>query len=412
MKKIRFIHGADLHLDSPFQGLKHLPEQLYSRISESTFSALQKLVCHAINYEVDFVILAGDLFDGENRSLKAQSRLKKALEQLNEHRIACYIIHGNHDHLKGNWVELSWPENVFFFKDSVDCYEFKKDELSVHIYGYSYPEKSVKENISLKYEKTGNAHFHIGILHGTAEGQVEHDLYAPFSVKQLIEKDFDYWALGHIHKRQILHNDPYVCYSGNIQGRHKKEQGEKGVLLVELDDTKRSTINFLPTAEIYWEEATVSIDGLNEVDELKNRCEALLDELKKCDYGLFVILRFTGSGPLHHYLVDEVDELVDVLNIGQEEKVNFTFIVDKSIETLGEWDRDELKKEQHLLSDIVTVVDRLNEEDSPLNDMLSEAYANAKLRSYLNAFNDDEQKQLLKEAEDYVLATLLKERDE
>ncbi|OIJ11888.1 hypothetical protein BKP35_11360 [Anaerobacillus arseniciselenatis] len=411
MKKIRFIHGADLHLDSPFRGLKHLPEQLYNRISDSTFKALEKLVWHAINNEVDFVILAGDLFDGENRSLKAQSRLKNAMEQLSEHKIACYIVHGNHDHLKGNWIELSWPNNVFFYKDSVEFYEYKKEDLNVHIYGYSYPEKSVKENIALKYEKTGNANFHIGILHGTAEGQEEHDLYAPFAVKQLKEKDFDYWALGHIHKRQVLHKDPYICYAGNIQGRHKKELGEKGVFLVELDDTKSSAVTFLPTSEINWEEVTVSIEGLTEVDELKSCCEEILDTIQKYDLGMLLILRFIGSGSLHNYLVEQVDELIDVLNMGQEDKVNFTFIIDKKIETIGEWDREKLKDEQHLLSDIVTVVDRLTEERTPLNDILNEAYANSKLRSYLEPFDDEEQKQLLKEAEHYVLATLLKERD-
>lgn len=412
MKKIRFIHGADLHLDSPFQGLKDIPESLFQQVRESTFEALQTVVNHAINHSVDFVILAGDLFDGENRSFKAQSRLKKAMEQLNKHQISCYIIHGNHDHLKGNWIPLSWPSNVFFFKDKVDYFEFKKDGVTAHIYGYSYPEKSVNENITTQYKKVGKKDFHIGILHGTAEGQKGHDRYAPFSVKELLDKEFDYWALGHIHKRQILHSHPPVIYSGNTQGRHKKELGEKGVFLVELDEAKSSVLTFLATSQIYWEELDVPIEGIEEVDELKTRCETILDTAKKAEDSLFVVFRFTGAGPLHNYLLEQVEELIEVLNFGQEEKTNFTFVVDKKLETIGEWDRQQLKKEGHLISDIVTVVDSLVLEIEPLTGILDDIYSNPKLKRYLDYFNKEEQKQLLKESENAVIVALLKEVDD
>lgn len=412
MKKIRFIHGADLHLDSPFQGLKDLPDSLFQQVRESTFGALQTVINQAIKHRVDFVILAGDLFDGENRSLKAQSRLKKAMEQLNRYGISCYIIHGNHDHLKGNWVSLSWPSNVFFFKAEVDYYQFKKNGVSVYIYGYSYPEKSVSENISIQYKKTGNVDFHIGILHGTAEGQEGHDLYAPFSVKELIEKDFDYWALGHIHKRQILHSQPPIIYSGNTQGRHKKELGEKGVLLVEIDEAKSSIVTFLPTSEILWEELEISIEGIDEIDELKSCCESVLEGAKKAEQGLFIVLRFIGVGPLHNYLLEQADELIEVLNVGQEEKTNFTFIVAKKIETVGQWNRQNLKNEGHLISDIVNTVDELLIENEPLAGILADIYSHPKLRRYLDSLSKDEQKQLLKEAENTIIARLLKELED
>lgn len=412
MKKIRFIHGADLHLDSPFQGLKDLPERLFEQVRESTFGALQTVVNQAIEHSVDFVILAGDLFDGENRSLKAQSRLKKAMEQLNRNGISCYIVHGNHDHLNGNWVSLTWPSNVFFFKAEVDYYQFKKNGVSVYIYGYSYPEQSVSENISVQYKKAGSADFHIGILHGTAEGQEGHDQYAPFSVKDLIEKDFDYWALGHIHKRQKLHSQPPIIYSGNTQGRHKKELAERGVYLVEIDEAKSSSVTFLVTSEILWEELEVSIEGLATIDELQSYCENILEEAKKAEHGMFVIFRFIGVGPLHNYLLEQADELIEVLNVGEEEKTNFTFVVDKKIETVGQWDRQSLKKDGHLTSDVVTVVDDLLLKDEPLTAILDEIYKHPKLRRYLESFSKEEQKQLLKEAENTIIAGLLKEMDD
>ncbi|MFN7249273.1 MAG: exonuclease SbcCD subunit D [Anaerobacillus sp.] len=412
MKKTRFIHAADLHLDSPFQGLSNLPIKLLQEARESTFEALQKLVAYAIKYQVDFVIFAGDLFDGEDRSLKAQSKFKKAMEELQEYGIHCYIIHGNHDHLKGNWVSISWPDNVFFFKAEVDVYKFRKADLTVHLYGYSYPQKTVKDNIAVNYQRIGEADFHIGILHGTADGQEGHDHYAPFSVQQLVEKEFDYWALGHIHKRQVLHENPFVVYSGNFQGRHKKELGDKGIYFVELDHYHSSTLTFLPTSELHWEELTVSIEGIETIDELKNRCELSITEAKKCDRKLFVILRFVGSGPLHNYLTEGVAEFIEVLNWGQEEKEQFAYIVDKKLETIGEWDRQQIKKEQHLLSDIITACDRLLADQEPLVDALAEVFSNQKLKRYLTPFTEEEQKQLLLEAESYILTEFLKERDE
>lgn len=411
MEKVRFIHAADLHLDSPFQGLRDLPGKMFKVVLESTFDALEELVKHAINYQVDFVILAGDLFDGENRSLKAQTKLKKAMEKLQKYGICCYIIHGNHDHLKGNWVSLSWPDNVFFFKDEVHFYRFTKGQLSVHLYGYSYRQKIVKTNIAAQYQRIGDANFHVGILHGTAEGQEGHDHYAPFSVQQLVEKDFDYWALGHIHKRQILHEAPFVVYSGNLQGRHKKEVGEKGCYLVELSNLQ-SAITFLPTSRLTWEELIISIEGIETVDELKHRCEEALEEEKKCDLHLLAVLKFVGSGPLHHFLIEGIDEFIEVLNLGQEEKENFIYVVDKKLETIGNWDREQLKKEQHLLSDIVSVVERLNCEEAPLVNALSEVFGNQKFKKYLFPFTEEEQKQLLVEAEGYILTALIKEGDE
>ncbi|RXI99876.1 DNA repair exonuclease [Anaerobacillus alkaliphilus] len=413
MKKIRFIHAADLHLDSPFQGLRDLPKSIVQKLRESTFDALQALINHAIAYQVDFVIVAGDLFDGENRSLKAQTKLKKALEQLHRHNISCFIIHGNHDHLGGNWISLTWPSNVYFFKDEISYTEYKKRDVVAHLYGYSYPEKTVKENIVKWFNKTNSsADFHIGILHGTASGQEGHDHYAPFSVQQLVQKEFDYWALGHIHKRQVLHETPFVVYSGNLQGRHKQELDEKGVYLVELTSEKSTSLTFLPTSPVIWKELTVSIDGIEEVTELQQRCESLLLEAKGSGSSLVVILHFVGSGPLHSFLIERGEEFIEILNLGQENKQYFTYVIDKKQDTTGEWDKEQLKKDQNLLSDIISAVERLKIEEEPLDNVLDEVFGNQRLKRFVTTFSDAEQKQLLLEAESYLINELLKDRDD
>lgn len=412
MKKVKFIHAADLHLDSPFQGLKRLETTIFQRVKESTFAAFHKVIEYAIEYKVDFILLAGDLFDGENRSLKAQWVLKKGLEELQRHHINCYIIHGNHDHLNGQYTSIEWPNNTYVFKSEIDFFRFQKNELSIHIYGYSYPSRNVQENIASSFNKVGHADFHLGLLHGTADGQVGHDCYAPFSIKQLLDKQFDYWALGHIHKRQILSENPYIVYSGNIQGRHKKEQGEKGIYLVELDTASDSKLRFLPTSQIYWEESIVTINEMKTVDELKNSCEEKLNALRKPIIGTLVSFCFQGTGPLHSFLVEEVEQLIEALNVEEEQKQAFTLIIDWKVETTGEWDRQQLKQGEHISKDIVYVVDDLLHKEEPLRPLLEEINSQQMMKKYLVPFTIEEQQELLKEAENYVLAALLKERKE
>src|SRR4051812_21862531 len=126
MKRITFIHAADLHLDSPMTGLTHLPKPIFERIKDSTFAALKTLTEAAIKHQVDFVIIAGDLFDEEDRSVRAQTRLRKEMIRLYEHNIPVYIIHGNHDHLNGTWIHLDMPANVHIFSEKVEMKVFAK----------------------------------------------------------------------------------------------------------------------------------------------------------------------------------------------------------------------------------------------------------------------------------------------
>ena len=198
--------------------------------------ALTNVVNAAIRHEFDFVILAGDLFDEQDRSIRAQTRLRKEMERLKEHEIEVFAVHGNHDHLNGDWVHIEMPDNVHIFPDHVETKVYTTQNTVVHLYGFSYPTRHLEDNHLSQYFKKEGADFHIGILHGHYEGNSEHSRYASFTTKDLLEKKFDYWALGHIHKRQIIHNSPYISYPGNIQGRNRKEVGEKGCYLVKMSE--------------------------------------------------------------------------------------------------------------------------------------------------------------------------------
>ncbi|WP_175638249.1 metallophosphoesterase family protein [Metabacillus schmidteae] len=411
MSAIKFIHAADLHLDSPFLGLKHMPANFFERVRESTFLSFSKIITCAINEKVDFILLSGDLYDEDERSLKAQLKLKKEFERLAEKDIQVFIIHGNHDHMGGKWLDLEWPENVHVFSShKVEVKEYQKNQAPLaYIYGYSYPERAVHENITSQYIKIENPNvFHIGLLHGSTEGNKEHDVYCPFKVNDLLTKDFDYWALGHIHKRQMLHEaHPVIAYPGNIQGRHPKETGRKGCYLVEMEEgTVKSS--FISTEEIRWEQIDVSINECQNLSELIQACERSIDTLKRENKAICLTISFVDSGELANELnsQDLIEDLLDVLNDQQNEQENFVWVVkiiDRTIKPRTT--SQKLSTFYHDLENTIKNYDKFDEVIEPLKK-------NSIFRKHIDGFTKEEQNQLLKKAELLLHRELLQHQEQ
>lgn len=249
---VRFFHTADLHLDSPFKGSYHLPHHVVQQLRESTFQAFEALVTYAVQEKPDFLLIVGDLYDGENRSLTAQYKFIQQLERLNDADIPVFMSYGNHDHLSGTWSRLPLPKNVYEFSKDVSSKTIMIRGQEVVIHGFSYEKRHISEPKIDEYPVKNDEAIHIGTLHGSVDTDLEHAVYAPFTIQQLLKKQYDYWALGHIHKHQVLNEQPPVIYSGNIQGRHKNEQGEKGFYDVTIapDGT---TFEFEKTSVIRYE---------------------------------------------------------------------------------------------------------------------------------------------------------------
>ena len=305
----RFIHAADLHLDSPFRGLVKAPDAVRTALSAATFAALRRLTDAAIEHEVDFVVVAGDLFDEADRSLRAQFALMKEWERLAGHGIAVYAIHGNHDHLGGQRAKLKLPDGVHIFGanrvQSAPAYT-RSGELAANVYGVSYGERAVTENLALRYAADADAPYHIALLHGNVGGDPSHDSYAPCSLEQLTGGGFHYWALGHIHKREVLHQYPHVVYSGNSQDRNPREIGAKGCYLVDVSAAGATDLTFLPLDAVRWQEMIVPIEGAATEQELLSRLQSAAGSASEEGEGRPVMLRLklAGSGPLHARLKD------------------------------------------------------------------------------------------------------------
>lgn len=280
---VRYIHASDLHLDSPFKGLKNIPKDLLAKIKDSTFNSLRNIVEAAIKHKVDFVLIAGDIYDIEDRSIRAQVLLQKEFERLNDMNIKVYLIHGNHDYINNSEMHLALPDNVKTFGPQVETVIHDTiSQETIAISGFSYDKTWINERKITDYPSRNlSADFHIGLLHGFMEGQnTAHARYAPFSITELKDKNYDYWALGHIHKRQQLGQDPLIYYSGNTQGRHKNEEGDKGCLLVELTASTHS-VTFIPTADITWQTLSIDVRPHQHINEI---FEKVKHELNKPTY--------------------------------------------------------------------------------------------------------------------------------
>ena len=398
MKEIRFIHTADLHLDSPFLGLSHLPKEIFTRIQESTFTAFEKVINAAIERKVDFVVIVGDLFDGEDRSIKAQARLRRQLDRLGEAEITAFISHGNHDHLGGNWLKFEMPDHVHIFNENVEMIPFvAKNGSKVHLYGFSYPERHVTERKILEYQNIPGADFQIGMLHGHCEGgSASHQPYAPFSITELLDKKLDYWALGHIHKTQLLHVDPHIVYPGNIQGRHRKEQGSKGCYEVNLTANGSTEIEFIESTDVYWK--SLQIDAVDNISltNLFNSCSNMMD-LLAAGNGQGVLLEITINNPesISNDLKQKIEngEFLEMLQDGVQTSEEFVWPYKITMSAESEKIKDDL----HGAAFLHVLEQTKNEfhESTAFEATIQELYSHVYGSRYLDQIDEDEKQELI-----------------
>lgn len=405
MKSISFIHGADIHLDSPMLGLRSLPANIFQRLQESTFKAFKRLVDAAILHQVDFVILAGDLFDLEDRSIRAQIIQRKEFERLAKEEIEVFIVHGNHDHLSGQINGIHYPKNVHIFDSNVAVKRIEtKDDVIVHLYGFSYPKRHVFERKIDDYHLLTGADYHIGILHGNMEGVHEHGNYAPFHIEDLLAKNFNYWALGHIHKRTLLHKEPPILYPGNTQGRNRKETGSKGCYLVNLQDTD-SKLEFIETSDVIWLDLTIDVFTCTTHDALYQACTAELEKIRREDKGILVNLTLKNIRE-NEFESFDLEELLEMIR--EEERDSMAFVWPISLE--GEqklwWNRKELTVDSDFYGELFKTMDDMND----LEEVLSPLYKHPGAKKHLLKLSDAEVEVIKKEAEILLIERLIRNR--
>ena len=258
---MKFIHSADIHLGTPFKGLKDISNSNRSKVIMYPSRAFNNLIDIAINEQVDFVLIVGDLFDSPHPSVNTLNVAFDGFQKLNKANIPVFLSFGNHDYLNSNIPLDYFPDNVnIFTKNDVEVKTFiSKQGIKVGISGFSYNSRAEYDSKIIDYPKRqSDFDFEIGTIHGSMDGLKSPEAhYAPFTYSQLKSKNYDYWALGHIHKRQFINEDNDVCYSGNTQGRNINEDGIKGINVVSINDNNVN-VEFMKTDVAEWKKIEIS----------------------------------------------------------------------------------------------------------------------------------------------------------
>lgn len=303
---VKFLHAADLHIDSPLRGLRKNEEAPADEIRRAPREAFRQLVALAHKEAVDFVVLSGDIFDGSATGMQSAAFFNSQLRALAP--IPVYIVRGNHDAETVILRSLTFPDNAHMF--SSERAETKVlEEIKVAIHGRSYETAAVTEDLSATYPAPLQGYTNIGVLHTSIGGYQEHENYAPCTVQGLIAHGYDYWALGHIHAAQVVNKqDPLIVFPGNIQGRHVKETGPKGCYLVRRD--KNTLVaEFRPLDSVRWFNETVDVSSAGDPAGAIALAVAQIETLQ-AEHGeriLCVRVTMTGATEAHRDLVADSD---------------------------------------------------------------------------------------------------------
>lgn len=304
---IRFIHAADIHLDSPLKGLANRHNLPTDKILAATRDALVNLVTLAIDQKVDFVLLAGDIYDGDPEDLKANFHFNQQMGRLNQKNIKVVMITGNHDAKSKISKPLSPPKNLTILSahQPESCEITKEGEVIAIIHGQGFLNQAEPRNLASTYPAPVAGKLNIGILHTSLDGREGHANYAPTTPNELINKGYSYWALGHVHTREVVHEKPYIIFPGNIQGRHIRETGAKGCYLVTFNDNREAQLEFKPLDVFRWEAITVNLDGIEEESDFEGRLAETVESKKlpfnEIPHGIRIILK--GKTSLHSWLI-------------------------------------------------------------------------------------------------------------
>ena len=371
---MKFIHASDLHLDSPLCGLDNYEEAPKEMIRSATRDAVERMVDLAIEEKVTFIVLSGDLADGDWKDSQTMLWLTNQFRRLLEHGIIVYTIRGNHDAQNNLSKYITQLENVKEFPDKPTTFSDPENKYAIH--GQSYPSREVNENLVKEYPAAMDDLFNIGILHTNLTGSTEHDNYAPTSLDELKAKKYEYWALGHVHNRQIVHEYPHIVYSGNTQGRNIRETGEKGCYLVNVDDDYLSNIDFVPLQVVKWEKLDIKSEPEDDVSTLIKKVNSGMSKLVSGNEESLTVVRITihGSNREHGRLEKpmEIKYFKNSIRDYANSSPNPIWIEKIKLELKAPIDIEALKNSDTLLGDLLRLTGEIGDDPEQLRDLISD----------------------------------------
>ena len=302
----RFIHAADIHLDSPLRGLESYEDAPVDEIRGANRRAFDNLVELAVEEDVSFVLLAGDLYDGEWKDYNTGLFFAERMGRLRRQNIRVFMVSGNHDAASQITRSLQLPDNVQVLSTKKPQ-TILLDHIGVAIHGQGYQSRAVSKNLAEQYPQYNPGYFNIGILHTALNGREGHEPYAPCTLDDLRQKGYDYWALGHVHKREEVSKDPWIVFPGNIQGRHIRETGAKGASLVTVENGEIVGVEHHKLDVLRWSVCRVDLSDCEVMNAVHDHVrQALEGEQEQADGRILAVrLVLTGDCPVHTRLLED-----------------------------------------------------------------------------------------------------------
>lgn len=305
----RFVHSADIHLDSPLRSLALRNPELAELVGDASRQAFISIVDLCLGERVDALVIAGDLYDGDQTSMKTARFLASQMTRLHQAGIRVYMIRGNHDAMSRISKQLVLPDMVTIFGGRAQSVIQSGAGVDVAFHGLSFANPKAPESLLPKYAGPHEGVANIGIMHTSLAGSPGHDVYAPSSVAELQGHGFDYWALGHIHVRQVYPGASMLVMPGIPQGRDINEAGEKSATLVTIGADRTIDIEERLTSVAQFERVSVDLTGASEWSEAVARIRSGLEQSRAAARSRYLVARLSlsGTSPLSWTMIRDRD---------------------------------------------------------------------------------------------------------
>lgn len=367
-KLMKFVHAADLHIDSPLKGLVRYEGAPIERARRATRDAFERVVRICLEQRASFLVLAGDVFDGDWKDVGTGLFFVSQLARLREVGCRVLLLRGNHDfELTKN---LTYPEHVHEFSaakegDARRTFRFE-EEAGVCFHGVSYGAQKVASSLLPSYPAPVPDCLNVGVLHTNATSSREHAAYAPCTVAELVAHGYQYWALGHVHEHAVLHEDPWVVYPGNTQGRSVREVGVKGCVVVEAEGARVKAVSFEATDTMRYHVETIRLSTDDDRDELASKVRARLDEVVAQSDGRLAAVRLIvrGACRAHAAVVSERESLLAQLRADAIERGGDVWLEKVALATAPPQSMEALRASKGLVSELLASIEHLRGEDA------------------------------------------------
>jgi len=370
---MKFVHAADLHLDSPLAGLSKYEGAPVEQIRGATRRALENLVKLCLSEQVQLLLIAGDLYDGDWRDYSTGLFFAKQMAALRAGNVRVVWIRGNHDAASKLTAHLNLPENVseLSHKKPDTCL---LEDLGVAVHGQGFDTREVTTDLSLRYPEPKRGLFNIGLLHTALEGRAGHAPYAPCRLGALIDRGYDYFALGHVHTREVLSESPWIVFPGNLQGRHARETGPKGASLITLEGERVRSVEHRALDAVRWHVAEAEVSGERSLDGVLERVrEALSSAALASDGRLCAVrVRIHGASAAHEQLAARSERLVEEVRALTLDLPGEAWLEKVEIATRPSAERAELREREDAIGELVRGLGNLSRDEAALAELATE----------------------------------------